>query len=50
MRGRGRVQGGGRGWEVRDGLTGGVRDVERESASENKWCRQVGPTKQRERE
>jgi hypothetical protein len=37
MRGHGRVHGGGRGWEVRDELTGGgPRGRERESASENK--------------
>jgi hypothetical protein len=48
---RGRVHGERRGWEVRDGLTGGVCEAERERArAKEKWCRQVGPTKHREGE
>jgi hypothetical protein len=51
MRGRGRVHGEGRGREVRDGLTGGVRGTERERARvREKRRRQVGPTEQREGE
>jgi hypothetical protein len=51
-RGRGHVHGGGRGREVRDGLTGGGCGAERERASacEKKRRRQVGPTEQREGE
>jgi hypothetical protein len=49
-RGRGRVHGGGCGREVRDGLTGGVREAERARASENKRRRRVGPIEQREGE
>jgi hypothetical protein len=49
-RGRGRVPGEGRGREVRDGLTGGVREAERASACEKKRRRQVGPTDQRKGE
>lgn len=36
MCGYGRVHDEGRGWEVRDGLTGGVREVERERECERK--------------
>jgi hypothetical protein len=49
---RGCVHGEGRGRDVRNGLTGGVREAERERASscEKKRRRQVGPTEQREGE
>jgi hypothetical protein len=49
--GRGCVHGEGRGREVRDGLTGGVRGTEREQARvREKQRRQVGPIEQREGE
>jgi hypothetical protein len=51
MRGRGRVHGEGRGREVGDGLTGGLRGTERERArGREERCRQDWPTGQREGE